>query len=304
MTHFYVFCYIAALLTGVAALTIQLLSGRCDAQRRYSTMNPFIIMTLMVDLYDFLIYYNDHVMHHEEGRLIISAGGCLLAVLLYFWAGVTESNVNGRRCNKVRRTFQIYVLFYVGAVSLSILFLPTHNWIRIVLDIPLLAGMLTVSGYLITKGRRLEPGKVTAYKVMVTVLLSLETGTYFMRETGIDHGDVMDLTIIYLLVINIANILLLYLRDFTFSCTNNLVDEKKVWNHIAGDYCLTERELEVLEKVYDGRTNTEIADKFFISERTVKAHIHNIFKKMEVKNRVETFCLVRSLKEKYKHSDY
>ncbi len=50
---------------------------------------------------------------------------------------------------------------------------------------------------------------------------------------------------------------------------------------------LTSRELEVLIQVANGMFNKEIADTLKISERTVKNHIANIFKKIEVSDRTQ-----------------
>ena len=50
---------------------------------------------------------------------------------------------------------------------------------------------------------------------------------------------------------------------------------------------LTSRELEVLIQVANGMINKEIATTLNISERTVKNHISNIFKKIEVSDRTQ-----------------
>ena len=50
---------------------------------------------------------------------------------------------------------------------------------------------------------------------------------------------------------------------------------------------LTKRELEVLKNLSYGMYNKEIAEKLDISERTVKNHISNIFKKIEVTDRTQ-----------------
>lgn len=50
---------------------------------------------------------------------------------------------------------------------------------------------------------------------------------------------------------------------------------------------LTKRELEVLVQVANGMFNKEIATSLDISERTVKNHISNIFKKIEVSDRTQ-----------------
>lgn len=50
---------------------------------------------------------------------------------------------------------------------------------------------------------------------------------------------------------------------------------------------LTRRELEVLVQIANGRINKEIATSLNISERTVKNHISNIFKKIDVSDRTQ-----------------
>ncbi len=50
---------------------------------------------------------------------------------------------------------------------------------------------------------------------------------------------------------------------------------------------LSERELEILELVAVGLTNSEIAEKLEISKRTVDNHISNILTKTKTENRVE-----------------
>ena len=50
---------------------------------------------------------------------------------------------------------------------------------------------------------------------------------------------------------------------------------------------LTKREIEVLNDISDGLKSQEIAEKLFISERTVEAHRGNIMKKLQAKNMAE-----------------
>ena len=50
---------------------------------------------------------------------------------------------------------------------------------------------------------------------------------------------------------------------------------------------LSQREREIVQLVAQGYKNKEMAEKMFISEQTVKNHLHNIFDKLGVSDRLE-----------------
>lgn len=56
---------------------------------------------------------------------------------------------------------------------------------------------------------------------------------------------------------------------------------------------LTERELEVLRLISQGLNNQEIAQKFFLSPKTVRNHITNIFSKLQVADRAQAIVRAR-----------
>lgn len=61
--------------------------------------------------------------------------------------------------------------------------------------------------------------------------------------------------------------------------TGNAIDYSEI--------CLTNREQQILRKLVTAASNSEIANSLFVSEHTVKSHLYNIFKKINVKNRVQ-----------------
>ncbi|MUJ26042.1 helix-turn-helix transcriptional regulator [Aliivibrio fischeri] len=50
---------------------------------------------------------------------------------------------------------------------------------------------------------------------------------------------------------------------------------------------LTTRESEILRLLASGASNVDIANSLFVSENTVKTHLYNVFKKLNVKNRLQ-----------------
>lgn len=53
------------------------------------------------------------------------------------------------------------------------------------------------------------------------------------------------------------------------------------------DSDLSEREIEVLRLIAEGRSNTEIAERLVISEHTVKRHVSNILSKLHLADRTQ-----------------
>jgi DNA-binding NarL/FixJ family response regulator len=50
---------------------------------------------------------------------------------------------------------------------------------------------------------------------------------------------------------------------------------------------LTRREREILQLVSEGHTNAELAHMLWVTEQTVKFHLSNVYRKLEVSNRTE-----------------
>ena len=58
-------------------------------------------------------------------------------------------------------------------------------------------------------------------------------------------------------------------------------------DQVRSDYHITPREVDVLTMLSKGLTYNEVADALFISVKTLKKHIYNIYEKLHVNNKVE-----------------
>lgn len=58
---------------------------------------------------------------------------------------------------------------------------------------------------------------------------------------------------------------------------------------------LTERELQILERLAEGLSNKQIAAGLFLSEKTIKHYMSNILQKLQVRNRVEAALLAQKV---------
>jgi DNA-binding NarL/FixJ family response regulator len=62
------------------------------------------------------------------------------------------------------------------------------------------------------------------------------------------------------------------------------------------DYSLSKREIEILDLLSQGLDYNKIADKAFISPKTVRKHIENIYTKLQAHNKVEAISIARKNK--------
>ena len=65
-------------------------------------------------------------------------------------------------------------------------------------------------------------------------------------------------------------------------------DEDKPRRHLSpARHTLTRREREILALISTGASNDEVADKLNISSNTVRTHIYNLYRKIDVPNRMQ-----------------
>lgn len=136
--------------------------------------------------------------------------------------------------------------------------------------------------------RRLKSMGVQAKVIILTIhddkeylyeTLNIGANGYVLKDADSDSlvkaiNDVMDGK--SYIQPSIANLLVSEIR----SKENKSEDEMKI-------EALTKREYEVLTLIAEGLNNKEIAARLFISEKTVKNHVSNIFRKIDVSDRIQ-----------------
>lgn len=75
----------------------------------------------------------------------------------------------------------------------------------------------------------------------------------------------------------------------------NIDSHEEVYGKVAEKYFLTTRELQMLRGIARGKTNGEIAVELFITEATVKFHVHNLLKKLSISSRYEVALWIADL---------
>jgi DNA-binding NarL/FixJ family response regulator len=68
---------------------------------------------------------------------------------------------------------------------------------------------------------------------------------------------------------------------------------EKINRHLLSP--LSEREFEIIQLVYEGITNNQVAEKIFVSVNTVKTHLKNIYLKLDANTRYGVIIRLREL---------
>ncbi len=68
--------------------------------------------------------------------------------------------------------------------------------------------------------------------------------------------------------------------------------KEKILNSLSTTYSLTPRQKEVLAHVLEGISNQEIGERLYIDEETVRTHVKNILRKIDIHSREELFSFI------------
>lgn len=307
------FCYLLALFLGIAGLTMAVLAGKKRHTEQNKAMQIFLAGMTVMSLYDFLLYYTGYVLGNIKDMLALRIGSCIIAILFYLWLNLEQKISATDEFQALQKAAKTYIgiyalLWFLSTVLFTVNYFYTIRWILLVTDIILLLIMLIGSVVYTSKCILLHHPKGTVYyMVIVTAMLVWNYASYFWGEASVYWGnsrfirEPLDLTIIFWFVVNIATVFYIYRNDFHQAFENGAAqaaqpaefDLDRRMEEVAREYELTGREKDLARLIYSGKSNGEIAEMLFISESTVKTHVYNIFRKMDIKNRIGVTRIIR-----------
>lgn len=96
---------------------------------------------------------------------------------------------------------------------------------------------------------------------------------------------------IFIVSISVFEIVIFYKSYFAVPIKQN---SKELTKKFIKDFNITSREQEIIKELLNGKTNKELAETFFVTEKTIEAHLAHIYKKTGVKNRFELFSRLKN----------
>lgn len=121
---------------------------------------------------------------------------------------------------------------------------------------------------------------LTAYPQKSNIITATKIGAkgYLLKDTSPDN---------LIKAIKEVHIGRSYIDNSVASILSNNINKIEENTEIEKIKLLSKREYEILVLLSEGLNNKDIGEKLFISEKTVKNHITQIYKKLKVKDRVQ-----------------
>lgn len=302
----YILCF-AGIAAGLACGVLSHLHGKTQVNK---AVVIFLIGLLVICFYDMAIYYCNYTTGMLSCMEVMRIGSCLISVTMFLWLGLQKQILDREAIHALDRMVSKYMLIYAGVWFVLTIAIPveqfyTVKWLLLATDVILIISFLTSSIAHIIYASVSDVKKTVFYMTVTTAMLVWNYFSYSWGVASIYWGnspfarEPLDMTILFWLIISVLTASFVYHHCFKPTFTAPPPEEvspprkaapadfDKRISDAAARFGLTPREREVTELICRGKSNKDIAEMLFLSESTVKTHIYNIFRKLEVKNRIE-----------------
>ena len=304
MRHLFIFFYLITLMTGAASLAV---SCFIYARTRYRLLRYYIAymvsFTLFVFSFLFVVTYADLNLARVGFNLLLSIVSVSFLSFLFLMISIPLLNhalvlegSSGRR-NAVVIVVSV-VAFLLMASTMRINFAEERiqqvRDARWYLSLTLFYSIIVYSILLkLFSLKRLDGERMRMTRTLMVLNIVFFPGILYDLYLYNTHRVFAFTPVFYSIFAVIFTV---------YIARRYIVQLRSISSQVAGlsfDTALSragisEREREIVYLVLEGRGNRDIAERLFISPNTVKTHIRNIFKKMDVKSRFELAMKLKS----------
>lgn len=319
--------YIAAILISLVCMVfIGLIFVRKNDRenKTYIDARRFIVCVMLTDLLYFVFYYREVVQGEYALALPFRIADYILcSSLIICWLILLGDMLNRQRHRwMIRLGAAVTVLRIASSVAVTTAFMGVYYniedpRIRIVWTMVESAFVLITALLIIYYGicgviecsMKLRRNYIAVCSALLLawnmvqgiIDIGLFSGKYGVSAWSV---EVPDITGAMMFLMNLATCIFVFKEDFSpLFLSGEAGDDApsdigEKLDLIATDHSLTVREREVMELLYNGFTNHDIAEALYISVNTVKKHIRNIYEKLDVSSRIELLHLINAWKGK------
>jgi len=304
MQHVLIFFNLFALLTGVTAIAI---AGFVYVKTRYGLLFSYLVYISSFALFIFsylivLSYINLNITEPDFHLLLVIIALCLLSSYLFmfsipYFAHALISDTPARAKNVIAAAFALTGLVFM-ALSFRVDFdtetitQERNAWMYLALSLYVLSGVYSISIKFLAL-KRLDAARRRMVRNTLIVNSLLFPGALFDIYLAAEF-HVMIFWPAFFCVFSLLSAVYINKRYLVQLAAIGSGLDESVAGRAFAEAGISAREKEIIRFMSKGHSNKRIADELFISVNTVKTHIRNIFKKMNVKSRFELMMKLRN----------
>ena len=268
---------------------------------------------LIFAVFNMISYFYDITNHWND--IIDNLNGLLENLLTIFWFMFCYTFSGGKKYRLLNIVTMIYTAVYIVIFIVTTIMLITspayfsrHSMIITIIYFAtdITYTVLLVVGIIFYVPKAKKDRLLFVHSLVVSVALVYFEYMYYcwyfidfkiasqkiMRYCPYEVSDLL------WVFVNIMSVALVYKLGFSSAYRNDegdIITDAKM-SALKTAYSLSSREVEILELIIRGKNNSDIASALFISENTVKVHIYHLYKKLQIKSRMEAINIVRNIK--------
>ena len=273
-----------------------------------SLLNYQILCGLIFDYYIFNLFEGSgNTLFQILSRIYLLQLSFIIIFCGYFWFKIFFI-IQGKKLNKHLRNFLLIIFMVSIGIQLYFMIFPflegnlnqNYSLITLILYFFNLIIVFITSLWLVfrklSKKSKTQISWIKYFAVFVSFTTFSLIGFILLRTLNIASQNFTNiLTGMVQLAIN--TIPIWYLNKFlrtVFPDKYFNTQDNSIKNEVFKEYNISQREAEIINLICQGLSNKEIEKKLYISIRTVKDHIYNIYKKTNLKNRVQLTNLFKN----------
>lgn len=258
-------------------------------KRRTILYFMLIIVGLALDVFSFGLLRDNLLPYYS----FIKITNLIAASILTFGIPLFIFNVLYSKISSVLKYIS-FILFILQSI-LSILHFYSYLD-RTIVKIPLYLSILFSVSILAIKYKNIGNQVVRRALVLVLINTVLHLPVLIVNEFNFAIFYLTNSPVL-LFVSPLYNFFLsIILIAFSYNFFNQpyYMKDNIVTEYFIDKYSISKREIEVLNLVMNGQSREEIGNNLYISNNTVNNHIYNIYRKLNVKNRVQLLNLIQT----------
>ena len=308
MQHLVLFLYFLFLSSGFAGITVAaILAKRTGETFLYWILALLVTFTVWLMITMIVYYVEDIIRYPFPTRPILGGVNFFVGSLAYLCLlmALFASPAVIRRWRLLLALIPIglyYLVVILGTTLLPALLAPAAEYPHYYGMFSVLSGSIFVAyigaGYL--RGAKSTRRETLAFilawfgrAMLIFALLILLLGLFLLFSSSAFQPAIM-VEFVFFFSCNII-VIVAFIRYLIRPSA--LLEEGKISRGFIKEYGISPRECEIIELISQGMSNKEIASFLNVSFTTVRTHVYNIFKKVEVGSRVDLLRIVSGYRE-------